>query len=248
MVRRQSPVFAALLFLALPFRVAAAPNEIKVFTDELAGYGEYTLETHANKASRAGPLSGNRITPLQLMPEYSYGIWRNWEFSLQLPVAESQNRVRSEGYRLELQYVAPHDADRGLYWGVNVELAHISRLGEPQIWNLEVIPIVGLRMDRWHLVANPGINRPTRGRDRSTKFEPAAKVAYRTSGKNYLGMEYYVEAGPIRHWLPGNQQSKVLYFAWDGKIGKSDINLGIGRGLTDASDRWVVKAIYEFAF
>src|SRR3981189_382008 len=85
----------------------AAPNEIKVFTDELANYGEHTLEAHVNKASR---------TPLQVMPEYSYGIWHDWEFSLQLPAAFGQDASRLEGYRAELQYVAPHDAVEGFYW------------------------------------------------------------------------------------------------------------------------------------
>jgi hypothetical protein len=79
-------------------------------------------------------------------------------------------------------------------------------------------------------------------------FQPAAKVAYRAFENNHFGFEYYVDAGPLRHRLPANQQSRVLYFAWDGKIGKSEINVGIGRGFTDASDRWVLKTIYEIAF
>src|SRR2546425_13271909 len=94
----------------------AAPNEIKIFTDELADYGEHTLETHVNKASRAGPRIQNRLTPLQVMPEYSYGIWHDWEFSLQLPAAFGQSASRLEGCRTELQYVAPHDKDAGFYW------------------------------------------------------------------------------------------------------------------------------------
>lgn len=234
--------------LWLPILAVAAPNEIKVFTDELAAYGEHTLETHVNKASRAGPNADNRATPFQLMPEYSYGIWRNWEFSLQFPVAAQQDRLRTNGYRGELQYVAPHDEDQGLYWGFNFEVANLARDGEQRIWNVEFAPIIGLRTDRWHVVGNPGINRPLSGAARKVNFEPAAKVAYRAFGKNYFGVEYYLEAGPIQRSLPSNQRSQVLYLAWDGKIGKSDINVGIGRGFTDASDRWVLKTIFEFAF
>ena len=226
----------------------AAPNEIKVFTDEIAEYGEQTLETHANKASRAGRANANRNVPLRLMPEYSYGIWPNWELSFQLPIAESTGGVRSEGYRAELQYVSPHDSERGAYWGINVELGYIRRLGEERTWDLEFIPILGWRTGRWHLVANPGGTRSLKGSERGGRFEPAAKVAYRTSAKDWLGFEYYVEAGPIRNPLPASQQSKVLYFVWDGKIGKSDINIGIGRGLTDASDPWVFKTLLEIAF
>jgi len=234
--------------LVVPGALKAAPNEIKVFTDELANYGEHTLETHVNKASSAGPRLENRHTPLQIMPEYSYGIWHNWEFSLQLPAAFGQSGSRLEGYRAELQYVAPHDDDEGFYWGMNLELARIERLGEASFWNVEVIPILGYRRERWHFVANPGIDKAISGGSRTTNFQPAAKVAYRAFEKNHFGLEYYVDAGPLRNSLARNEQSRVLYFAWDGKIGKSDINVGLGRGLTDSSDRWVLKMIYEFAF
>ena len=226
----------------------AAPEEIKVFTDELAGYGESTLETHANKASRAGPATANRRVPLQIMPEYSYGLWRNWEFSLQLPAAFGQDSAHLQGYRAELQYVAPHDPDGGFYWGMNLEVARISRLGEPSFWNVEVMPILGYRSERWHLAANPGIEKAISGAAQVATFQPAAKAAYRLPDESYVGLEYYVEAGPLRHRLPRDAQSRVLYFAWDGKIGKSDINIGLGRGLTTASDRWVLKMVYEFSF
>ena len=182
------------------------------------------------------------------MPEYSYGFWRNWEFSLQLPVASQQDQVRTNGYRAELQYVAPHDEDEGFYWGMNLEFANLARNGEVRIWNLELMPILGLRVDRWHVAVNPGVNRALSGAQRRTNFEPAAKTAYRAFGSNYFGLEYYLDAGPIQHLLPNSQRSQVLYFAWDGKIGKSDVNVGIGRGFTDISDRWVIKAVYEFAF
>jgi len=220
----------AATFISCPLanNAAAAPNEIKIFTDELANYGEHTLETHVNKASR---------TPLQVMPEYSYGIWHNWEFSLQLPAAFGQDASRLEGYRTELQYVSPHDKDAGFYWGVNFELARIERPGDASFWNIELIPILGYRTERWHFAANPGIGKAVSGASRATDLQPAGKVAYRAFEKNYFGIEYYAD-----------DQSRVLYFAWDGKVGKSDINVGIGRGLTDSSDRWVLKMIYELAF
>ncbi len=236
MTRRLRALAAAIPFSFFSPGAESAPHEIKVFTDELADYGEHNLETHANKASRAGSRSDQRATPLQLMPEYSYGIRKNWELSLQLPASEEGGRVRSDGYRAELLYVAPHDEAEGFYWGVNLELANMRERDEPQFWNTELIPILGLRVDRWHLSANPGISRPVSGPGRKFNFEPSAKIAYRAFEKNYLGLEYY------------GQTSRVLYFAWDGKIGRSDFNLGIGRGLSDASDRWVLKLIYEFPF
>jgi hypothetical protein len=226
----------------------AAPNEIKVFTDELANLGEHTLESHVNKASSPGPKVEDRENPLRIMPEYSYGVWKNWEFSLQLPLAFTSEQAKLEGYRVELQYVAPHDDERGFYWGANFELSRIDRLGEQPFWNAEFIPIFGYRWERWHLVANPGFDKPLSGASRSSNFGPAGKAAYRAFERNYLGLEYYQDLGPLKDHLPKEEQSRVLYVAWDGKIGKSDINVGLGRGLTDSSDRWVLKMIYEFAF
>jgi hypothetical protein len=221
----------------LPLVPRAAPNEIKVFTDELARHGEHTLETHVNKASSS--------TPWQLMPEYSYGLAPDWEVSVQLPFSFPDGGVRVDGYRAELQYVAPQDEEAGLYWGANAELARIDERGEPGFWSAEFIPILGYRAGRWHFVANPGVEQRVTGESKTTTFTPAVKASYLAFGKNAFGVEYYVEADRAS---PVQQQSHMLYLAWDGKLGKSDINVGVGRGLTDASDRWVLKMIYEIAF
>ena len=155
------------------------------------------------------------------MPEYSYGIARHWEASLQLPLSLQGGNVGGRSFRAELQYIAPHEEDAGPYWGFNVEAGRRDA---------ELIPILGYRRERWHFAVNPGF-------DEHLRFTPAAKAAYRTSGKNYFGAEYYSQEG-----------SRLLFLAWDGKIGKSDINLGVGRGFTASSDRLVIKAIYEIAF
>jgi len=222
---------------AAPLIGAAAPNEIKVFTDELARYREHTLEFHVNKASKPGPAAENQATPLQIMPEYSYGLRRDWELSFQLPFTIDAGSSDLVGYRTELQYVAAHDEDEGLYWGFNFELARNDPSGEASFWSAELIPILGYRAGRWHFVANPGADKQLSGSSRATTFQPAAKIAYQAFGWNSFGLEYF-----------GAEQSRVLYAAWDGKLGKSEFNLGIGRGFTDASDRWVLKMIFEFAF
>lgn len=112
----QLKLLGACVGLLLSLFAIAAPNEIKVFTDELATYGEHTLETHVNKASRAGPAADNKATPLQVMPEYSYGIWRNWEFSLQLPVAEQHDRVGQTDIAQNCN-MSPHTTMRRAFTG-----------------------------------------------------------------------------------------------------------------------------------
>jgi hypothetical protein len=63
---------------------------------------------------------------------------------------------------------------------------------------------------------------------------------------NAVGVEYYLEAGPISKFLPHDARSEMLYLVWDTRIGKTDLNLGLGTGMTDASSRQVVKLIAGF--
>jgi hypothetical protein len=201
-----------------------APNEIKVFTDEIVGYRRHSLEAHVNGAGGT----------LQVMPEYSYGLRPDWEASFQLPMGERHGELHADGFRVELQYVAPHDEAQGWYWGWNAEAGRTERDDEPHEWTSELVPIVGFRSSRWHLVANPTLALPLSGEGRKLDFQPAAKLAYRASGGNDFGIEFYKEA------------SRLLFLTWDGKLGRSDVNLGIGRDLSGAD--WVVKLIVEIAF
>lgn len=200
--------------------------------------GRSSLETHVNRAGGT----------LQLMPEYSYGVRRGWELSLQLPIAEADGRWRSTGYRVELQYVAPHDEEQGFYWGWNGELGRVEDFGERREWAAELVPILGIRRPRWHVVANPALGLPLSGEGRTLHFDPAGKVAYRLFGENEVGLEYYAEAGPLRRFLPRDERARLLFVTWDGRVGRSQVNLGLGRGLSPATDRWVVKMIVEIAF
>jgi hypothetical protein len=63
-----------------------------------------------------------------------------------------------------------------------------------------------------------------------------------------LGVEYYAELGKTNRRLPHAQQSHTLYFALDFDRKPWAFNVGIGRGLSDAADRWTLKAIIEFPF
>lgn len=216
--------------LAAPLQAWAAPNEIKIFTDEIASPGEHTLEVHANRAPATG---------YQVMPEYSYGASRGLELSAQLPVSGQRGSLHGDGYRGELQYVAPHDPAQGAYFGFNAELGREERRGDLHHWNLELIPIAAYRTGDWHFVANPGVSLPLSGPDRKLLFNPAAKAAYQVSAGNAFGLEYFRQR---------DEKSQLLFLAWDGKLGGVDLNLGLGRGLTGESDRWVLKTIIEFPF
>jgi len=51
------------------------------------------------------------------------------------------------------------------------------------------------------------------------------------------------DLGPLQNFVPLNQQQHNLYGVVDFKIGRFDVNAGIGYGLTSGSDRWMAKMI-----
>lgn len=233
----------AFLVLAFAWNATAAP---KVDDDDLPAPGEHKLELQLDKASRTGPAAESTARPLNFVGEYAYGMRENWQIAFKVPLAFERSRSRGNGILAELRYVAPHDDDKGGYWGVNVGMNYQTPIDEPHTLEAELVPVLGYRVDRWHAMANLGMSLPLRRGLRKVQFAPAAKLAYQVRERHAAGVEYFLEAGPMANWRPRQERSEYLFLAWDGALKKADFNVGIGRGLTDASDRWVLKLIYAF--
>jgi len=56
-------------------------------------------------------------------------------------------------------------------------------------------------------------------------------------------VEYYTDLGPLQNFLPFNEQQHNIYAVVDFKVGRFDVNAGIGYGLTPGSDRLMGKII-----
>jgi len=73
-----------------------------------------------------------------------------------------------------------------------------------------------------------------------------ASSSSRSSGRGIsLGGEYYSDMGKIGHVLPWNQQDNRIYGVIDFDMAPVVFNFGVGRGITDAADKWTAKAIIE---
>jgi hypothetical protein len=119
-------------------------------------------------------------------------------------------------------------------------------MGQPFV-EVEFTPILGYRQGDWHFALNPGFSVPINGgAENPIGFTPAAKIAYRLIDSTFIGAEYYVDAAPLRDLTDGTRRYDVLYLVLDSKIGRADLNVGVGKGLTANSDVWVVKAMIEF--
>ena len=251
-----------LLALALDIGLAPAhavlPDEIQVYTDDINKPREFGLELHVNTTpkGRTTPDFPGEITPyhgLRVTPEFSYGLARDWEAGLYMPyVRDAQGITHFAGPKLRLKWLPVQPAAEGQPWfmGANFEYAQVASNLEQSRYTFELRPIIGYRGSEWLIAVNPILGWALSGPDRDGKpeFSPSVKLARDAAPGIALGAEYYAGLGKINDFLPRAEQGHTLYFTIDYDRKPWVFNFGIGRGLTEATDRWTLKAIFELPF
>jgi len=248
-------VIAAVVFSLFSPGAIAAPDEVQVYTDEMDDPGKFGLELHVNyalKGAKEPSFEGEMLSHhrLQVTPEFSYGLTKSLEAGLYLPAARSADgNLYGNGLRFRLKYIAPREEGARYFWGLNAELGYSARRVSESRAGLELRPIIGYRDQRWLIAFNPILDTDLSANvSREPKFEPALKVARKTGEGVHAGLEYYGEYGPMHHLLPASERAHYLYAVMDLETKAYDINFGIGRGMENAGDQWVAKAIIAFPF
>jgi hypothetical protein len=60
-------------------------------------------------------------------------------------------------------------------------------------------------------------------------------------------IEYYGALGPVTGFDPAPDQQHQVFAAVDLNVSpRWEINIGVGRGLTAGTDRWLVKTIFGY--
>lgn len=248
----------ALCLLALPVSPAAlsAPEEIQVYLDDLVGTGNFGTDVHNNyvvSGSSTPDYPGAEAPDhvYRLTPEFYYGLSDTLELGLYVLTTRQPGRDPTfDGSKVRIKFIAPHDEEAGSFWGANLEIGETSLRVSPQPWGTELKGIYGYRWSRWLFAVNTNLDwTGSSAFAGPTSLDVDSKLAYLTDGGYQLGLESYNELGELSH--PGHlsEDSEVLYGVLDTDLGKRmDLDAGIGRGLTTASDRWVLKFILGFHF
>jgi hypothetical protein len=223
-------------------------DEIQVYNAEIAKVGQWTLQFHFNYASKGlkEPDFEGGIIPnhaLNGTPELAYGVTEWWEIGFYAPYAVDQaGEFSSNAGKIRSLFVTPNAAKREFFYGVNFEVSYATPRFSETRWNMEIRPIIGFRKNDVEFIVNPIVDIGF-GNNGDVTFTPAARLA-RNFGENFaLGVEYYTGLGPLQNFVPFNEQQHNIYAVTDFKVGRWEVNAGIGYGLTSASDRWMAKMI-----
>jgi hypothetical protein len=118
-------------------------------------------------------------------------------------------------------------------------------------WTLEIRPIVDKQLGKFYVAFNPTLGRSFHGPGAANGvgFEPNAKFSYSIVKRIAAGLEYYSSCGPITGFDPLRDQSHQILPAVDVDFGEQwEFNFGVGWGVTQATDRLLVKAIIGYRF
>jgi hypothetical protein len=246
-----------LVAIAIAFQFASAParaiDEIQVYNAEIARPGQFTLQQHLNyiwsgntTPDFPGGFPSNRT--LNGTPELAYGVTDWYELGLYLPFSfDGNGTFLPGGVKLRQLFVSPHSESRKFFYGANFELSYQSPRFSQSAIGFEVRPILGVRDKGWEAILNPIIDFSF-APSGDAAFAPAARIAHEVADDTWVGVEYYANYSPIGAVPSSDQQQHTLFGVVDFKLFGLDINLGMGFGLTSASDALVTKLILGRAF
>lgn len=235
----------------------AITDEIQVYTDELNDAGERGLELHLNTTPRgrktpdyAGdlpPYRGTRITP-----EFSLGLGHDLEAGLYVPAAfDARGDLYGGGLKLRMKWLPVHggEGEGGWYFGANQELSNLTRKFSESHLSTELRVIGGYRAKDWLIGVNQvlgwGLSPGFRG---SPEASIGVKAVHKVAPGIAMGGEYYNTVGTLANHLPDDQQDRSFFLVMDFDRKPWVFNVGIGHGMTVASDNWTLKAIFEIPF
>ena len=246
---------AAVLFGSPPARAVDA-YEIQVYDGTANAPGQAGIELHINSVA-----SGRRTAVAPELPphhqshltaEPSLGLTRWWELGAYLQAAvRASGEPDFVGVKLRSKFVWPAARPGPFRWGVNLEVGELSPRDDPHRWGAEVRPIAAYTtpQGRFAFAFTPILDFSLAGPDAEQfpSFEPALSALFVVDGLVSAGLEYYGELGPLGHPLPrAEQQHSVFQVVNVLRWRRIELNLGVGEGLTAASNRFVAKMILGF--
>ena len=235
--------------LTISLTAVAQTDEIQVYDAEISDPGIVNLMIHTNftPVGRKEPTFPDAIianNSVNGAAEWAYGVKPWFEQGLYLPVYSlySTNQGSTvNGFKIRELFVRPNARDRKLFWGLNFEFSVNASYWEPKRISSELRPIFGAHVHRWDFIYNPIMDTDYTGGLKGLQFNPAGRVAYNLSKTWILAAEEYDGFGPLRKFVPSNQQFHETWAVVDHNGGLLNIETGVGVGWSGGADRLTLK-------
>ena len=238
-----------IVLAAASAQMLAQTDEIQVYDAEIAEPGIFNVMFHTNytPVGRTKPEFPNAIIADRSVngaAEWAYGVKPWFEQGLYLPVYSfySTNQGATiNGFKLRELFVRPHAREHTFFYGLNFEFSINALYWEQKRISSEIRPIVGTHLGRWDIIYNPILDTDYTGGINGLQFNPAGRVAYNLNRKWGVALEEYDGFGPLRGFVPANQQFHETWGVVDLSNRWVHVEAGVGVGWSRGADRLTLK-------
>ena len=230
--------------------------EIQIYPTETDPQYHLDLELHSNSTvTSAGGEAKEQIDPHQIHEtlEATYGILPHIEIGQYFCTAKLGDHYEYAGSRTKIHFGIAPTMDWPVSFGGNIELDYMRHAAEDQPLTLEMRPIAETHLGHVLMVVNLPFEKPFSGpgTHKGVTISPQGEVEYEELFFKWLSpaVEYYGDMGSLRE-LPKLQDQQhfivpTLNFDF---LPQLELNIGVGIGLTRASNGTFVKTIVGWTF
>jgi hypothetical protein len=254
-LRRLVTVTILLGYCAAGLR-AQGNYEVQVYASELTHQGVTMVELHSNitaigtKGVIDGVLPTNHAVHETLEVTHGFNEWFETGYYLFSSV-QPDGSWKFVGTHIRPRISIPERYKLPVGLSLSTEFGYQRPIFDQDTWTWEIRPIIDKQLGKFYMGFNPTFDKSFHGPSKNSGYEfaPNVKFAYDVSKKLAVGLEYYGAYGPYRHWSPLREQQQAFLPAIDVDFGKNwEFNLGVGIGVTAATDHLLVKMIVGYRF
>jgi hypothetical protein len=231
--------------------------EIQVYPYETVEPHRTMVELHTNYFAKGTKSALGDEFPLNhqahLTLEVTHGITKYFELAGYLVTAAHvpNEGGKFAGARIRPRVRFPESSNFPFNVSLSFELGFNQARFEANTRTLEIRPILERQQGRLYLSINPDLSKALKGPDSHAglEFEPGVKLSWDVTRKVAAGVEYYGATGSLTDAEPAADQRHMIFPTLDLNVSPDwELNFGVGRGLTHASEKWVIKSIVGYRF
>ncbi len=225
--------------------------EIQVYGSETEDAGHTMVELHSNYTFDGSTTVVDGVLPTEHVFHETIEITHGWTPWFEtgfyfFNTLGNDGRTAYVGSHIRPRFAAPESWKWPVGVSLSLEYGFQKAQYSADTETLEIRPIVDKKMGGWYVSVNPTLDETFKGPDagRGLIFSPNVKGSYDITKLVALGLEYYGSVGPFFNYDPYQLQQHQIFVAtdlnWDPKW---EFNAGYGWGLTNSTDRGILKVI-----
>ena len=225
--------------------------EIQVYGSALVPVGATMVEVHSNFTTEGRRAIEDGVSPTNHALHETLEITHGFSDWFETAIYTFTSAHSGGGWEWVGNHVRPRLAvPARLGWPVGVslsqEIGYQRRKFSEDTWSWEIRPIIDKQMGAFYWSFNPTLERSLGGANKHQGFEfaPNAQISYNFSPRINGALEYYGALGPLSGFDSRRDQEHQIIPSLNLNVSPDwEINIGVAKGLTPATDHYLVKTI-----